>query len=542
MAVVVVVGGGRPVVMVVDRCPLPPQNAPLSSLSTHRPPLPPRHRQADPTKRPHATPPCGGAHGGAWLRQFGGNGVGADAGARAQGGYEHHAVHQGVCVVHSCGECVWGGGWVWGGEKEKAPALCGRRAPFRRHSFNRVRPPTEKPRALGRGQHLLTDTHSTQTHYMVTLRVALAGPGLVGSESLTQLAAATPSLAARGLNLVLVGVCNSSKAAVGNGLDPTAWRGDLAPHASPLAAVCETLKTGPRPAIFVDCTAGESGQDCYAELLAAGVSIDTANKCGGAGDAARAAAIRAAAASPTGGSYRGEATVGAGLPILSTLADLLSTGDRVASISGVWSGTLSTIFGDVSRVGAPSHPLSSAVAAARAAGFTEPDPRDDLSGMDVARKAVILGRAAGLDGLTLADVAVEALIPPARRCWSSPRERHDRGTVSPDGFVNGLASSSLDSELAARAATAAADGGAVLRYVATVDVATATASVGVVAVPPASPLAAVTGGGNAFVFQTARYTPACPLVVSGPGAGAAVTAAGVLGDVLAEARAHGAKV
>lgn len=367
---------------------------------------------------------------------------------------------------------------------------------------------------------------------MVTLRVALAGPGLVGSEFLTQLAAASPSLAARGLNLVLVGVCNSSKAAVGNGLDPTAWRGALAPHASPLAAVCDTLKAGPRPAIFVDCTAGESGPDCYADLLAAGVSVATANKCGGAGDAARAAAIRAAAASPTGGFYRGEATVGAGLPVLNTLADLVDTGDRIASISGVWSGTLSKIFGDFSRVGAPPQPLSSAVAAARASGFTEPDPRDDLSGVDVARKAVILGRAAGLHELTLADVTVEALIPPALA---------DRDAVSPDAFVDGLASSSLDSELAARAATAAADGGAVLRYIATVDVAAATASVGVVAVPPTSPLAAITGGGNAFVFETARYAPACPLVVSGPGAGAAVTAAGVLGDVVAEARAHGAK-
>lgn len=372
---------------------------------------------------------------------------------------------------------------------------------------------------------------------VTTLRVALAGPGLVGSEFLTQLSAAAPALAARGLTLALVGVCNSREAAVGDAIDPAGWKDAAQPHAAPLSAICAALKAAPRPAVLVDCTAGDAVPDAYAELLAAGVSIATANKCGAAGDAARAAAFTAAAASPGGGFYRGEATVGAGLPVLSTLADLVATGDTITSISGVFSGTMSKLMGDIapppSAAGATPQPLSAAVAAARAAGFTEPDPRDDLSGVDVARKAVILARAAGVASIDLADVTVEALIPP---------DLADRTTVSADAFVAGLASSSLDADLRSRAAAAAADGGAVLRYVAVVDVAARTATVGVRAVPPASPLAAVAGGGNAFVFETERYGAACPLVVAGPGAGAAVTAAGVLGDVLGVARAHGAKV
>lgn len=374
------------------------------------------------------------------------------------------------------------------------------------------------------------------------LRLALAGPGLVGAELLSQLASVAPTLASRGLHVRLVGVCNSSRAAIAAeadgaapALDPAAWRPalDAAPASTDaLDALCAALTAGPRPAVFVDCTASDGVPDRYTALLSAGVSVVAANKNGPAGDAARAAAAAAASANPDGGGlYRFEATVGAGLPVLSTLADLVATGDTVRRVTGVFSGTMSKLFADLDGGGGDVR-LSGAVAAARAAGYTEPDPRDDLSGADVARKAVILARAAGYAGMRLADVVVEALIPP---------HLADRGAVSADAFVDGLAASDLDASIAARAAAAAATG-AVLRYVATVDVAGGSARVGVEAVPAGAPLAAVGGGDNMFVFVTARYPDAAPLVVRGPGAGAAVTAAGVLGDVLAVARAAGAKV
>jgi aspartokinase/homoserine dehydrogenase 1 len=201
--------------------------------------------------------------------------------------------------------------------------------------------------------------------------------------------------------------------------------------------------------------------------------------------------------------------VGAGLPVIDTLRKLLEAGDRVLRIEGCPSGTLGFLFGELGR----GRTFSAALRAAMAAGYTEPDPRDDLSGTDVARKALILARLLGFRG-DLADVAVESLVPEALRA------------VPRDEFLARL--DALDAPWEARLRAARAEG-RVLRY--RVRVTRRAIAVGLVAVAPSDPLGTLTGTDNQFAFTTARYR-AQPLVVTGPGAGAAVTASGVYGDLL----------
>jgi homoserine dehydrogenase len=204
-----------------------------------------------------------------------------------------------------------------------------------------------------------------------------------------------------------------------------------------------------------------------------------------------------------------EATVGAGLPIIDTYHKLIESGDRVERIEGLLSGTLGYVLSEVSA----GVPFSRAVRSAMQRGYTEPDPRDDLSGMDVGRKALILARLLGYQG-ELRRSAVESLVPKWARA------------LSRDQFLARL--DELDAGWKRRTASAAA-AGTVLRYVATVT--RSKVAVGLRAVPVSSPLAAIKGSDNQLVFTTARYK-STPLVITGPGAGAEVTAAGVLNDIL----------
>ena len=204
-----------------------------------------------------------------------------------------------------------------------------------------------------------------------------------------------------------------------------------------------------------------------------------------------------------------EATVGAGLPIIDTYHKLVESGDRVARIEGLLSGTLGYVLSEVSG----GVPFSEAVRSAMAKGYTEPDPRDDLSGMDVARKALILARLLGYPG-ELRRNAVESLVPK----WAR--------SLSLEQFLDRL--EELDAGWRKRVQQAAA-GGSVLRYVAMVT--PRKIAVGLRSVPATSPLAAIKGSDNQLVFTTARYK-SNPLVITGPGAGAEVTAAGVLNDIL----------
>ena len=201
--------------------------------------------------------------------------------------------------------------------------------------------------------------------------------------------------------------------------------------------------------------------------------------------------------------------MGAGLPIIDTINKLTESGDEVLRIEGCPSGTLGYLFGELGR----GTRFSAALRAAKSLGYTEPDPREDLSGMDVARKALILGRLIGFSG-ELDAVDVESLVPPAYR------------DIPAAEFLARL--EELDPVWQERVDAARANG-TVLRYRATV--APDDVRVGLVAVDTASSLAALTGTDNQFAITTKRYRTN-PIVITGPGAGVAVTAAGVLNDVL----------
>jgi aspartokinase/homoserine dehydrogenase 1 len=204
-----------------------------------------------------------------------------------------------------------------------------------------------------------------------------------------------------------------------------------------------------------------------------------------------------------------EATVGAGLPVIDTLGQLHASGDRVDSVDSSPSGTMGYLFSEMGR----GRAFSDAVRQAMALGYTEPDARDDLSGLDVARKGLILGRMLGYAG-EMDDVALESLVPATLR------------DVSREEFLAALPQ--YDEEWARRVSEARARG-EVLRYRARST--RGGVRVGLVSAPASSALASLDGTDNLFVFTTRRYRDR-PLVVSGPGAGAQVTAAGVLGDVL----------
>ncbi|MBA3496985.1 MAG: bifunctional aspartate kinase/homoserine dehydrogenase I [Gemmatimonadales bacterium] len=259
--------------------------------------------------------------------------------------------------------------------------------------------------------------------------------------------------------------------------------------------------------VLVDVTADETGA-VLEQALTHGMDLVLANKRPLAGRRAGSEALWQTA-SARGRRILHEATVGAGLPIIDTFHKLTDSGDRVERIEGLLSGTLGFVLSEVSAGAA----FSQAVRAAMRRGFTEPDPREDLSGMDVGRKALILARLLGYQG-ELSRTAVESLVPK----WA-------RGLPLPD-FLGRL--DEVDAGWRRRARDAAADG-MVLRYVATVT--RTRIAVGLRPVPGASPLAAIKGSDNQLVFTTARYK-ANPLVITGPGAGAEVTAAGVLNDIL----------
>ena len=262
--------------------------------------------------------------------------------------------------------------------------------------------------------------------------------------------------------------------------------------------------------IVMDAAAGEATADALVAALNAGAGAVLSNKAPMALPLSddRAAILWNHAG--LGGHLRYEATCGAGLPVISTLQSLLATGDDVIEIVAAASGTFGAIFSSV----ASGMAFSEAVADAKAMGYTEPDPRDDLSGLDVARKALILARTMGRP-IDLDQIRVQSLVPASL------------ADVSVDDFLAGL---HISNEEIGPMALRAREDNAALKYVATVTP-TGEIEVGLKPVPTSTVLGALQGPENVVSFRTKRYD-VYPTVVSGPGAGAEVTAAGMIADAL----------
>src|SRR5690606_37034655 len=346
------------------------------------------------------------------------------------------------------------------------------------------------------------------------LHVFLVGTGLIGSTLLKMLAEQREKLSRENLlEINVVAIANSRKMLFDN-------------EGVGLRAPVETLIEKGEPmdmdefarrmfdlnlpnSVFVDCTSSEEVTDHYESILVSNVSIVTPNKKANSGSLARYQLLRSTAFR-RGVKFLYETNVGAGLPVINTMNDLLLSGDKVISIEAVLSGTLNYIFSTF--VG--GRRFSDVVREAKANGYTEPDPRDDLNGMDVARKILILAREAGWE-LEPSHIRVENLVPES--C---------RGDMSVSEFLDCLAEH--DDHFDAMRLEAEREGKK-LRYMAVLRDGAVT--IGLTGVDVKHQFYSLSGTDNIILLTTERYHER-PMVIRGPGAGAAVTAAGVFADII----------
>lgn len=357
-----------------------------------------------------------------------------------------------------------------------------------------------------------------------TLSVGIIGPGTVGRVLLEQIASQSARLQRDfKLDLRVRGIMTSKRMLLAEkGVSIESWQTDLARDgvAADLAKFVEHVGADYLPHhVIIDCTASGEVAKHYPAWLGAGIHVVTPNKK--ANSAAMSFYRSMQIARREGGAhYLYEATVGAGLPVVQTLRDLRETGDDINSIEGIFSGTLAYLF----NVYDGSREFSDIVRDAKQRGYTEPDPRDDLSGMDVARKLIILGREMGLT-LEMSDVDVESLVPSGL----------ESGSI--DDFLTRLPQH--DASMRARFESARARG-KVLRYVGRIT-AEGKATVGVAELDAKHSFANIALTDNVVRFATSRYNNN-PLIVQGPGAGPEVTAGGIFADLLRLSAYLGAQI
>lgn len=363
----------------------------------------------------------------------------------------------------------------------------------------------------------LRAVHSRFYLSKTTLAVGIIGPGLIGGTLLDQLRDQAAVLKEEfNIDLRVMGIIGSNAMVLSDlGIDLQTWR--------------ELQKEKGQPAdlemfiqhvhgnnfipntVIVDCTADSGVATNYYQWLRKGMHIITPNKKANSGPLEQYLRLRELQRQSYT-HYFYEATVGAGLPIISTLRGLLETGDKIIKIEGIFSGTLSYIFNNFSG----RETFSQIVTKAKEAGYTEPDPRDDLSGMDVARKVIILARECGLK-LELQDIPVQSLVPEPLQVCTSVEE-----------FLNKLPEFDHEMTKQREDADSSAE---VLRYVGVVDTLDNKGHVELRRYSKAHPFAQLYGSDNIIAFTTTRYHKQ-PLIVRGPGAGAEVTAGGVFSDIL----------
>jgi aspartokinase/homoserine dehydrogenase 1 len=351
-----------------------------------------------------------------------------------------------------------------------------------------------------------------------SVNLFLVGLGLIGGTLLEQITAQSTLLADKyKIRVRLAGLANSRKMIFDeNGIDLINAKSILESKGEPyqLKTYISKMKSYNLPNIaFCDCTASEDVALMYKEILHAHIPVVTPNKKANSGALAYYNEITGFSRDK-GVPYLYEVTVCAGLPVISSLRDLYLSGDRVLKIEAVLSGTLSFIFNSFTGGTA----FSALVRDAKAKGYTEPDPRDDLNAMDAARKALILARECGMP-LEFSQVKIEPIVPEA--CFKA---------ASVEAFFTELEKSDAGYE---RRRAAAAQEGKALRYIATVEA--GKASLSLRAEPPDSPFRSLRDADNIVVITSERYNK-LPMVIKGPGAGAQVTAGGVFADIVRIAR------
>jgi len=359
-------------------------------------------------------------------------------------------------------------------------------------------------------QNFFSDTHS--------IDVFLVGCGNVGKELLSQILRQQPKLLARGISVKVYGIANSQRLLLnplGINLENVGddnWITQLASCETPLSLdnlssfVQQNSLVNP---VIVDCTSNEGVAGQYLDYMLAGFHVVTPNKKANTRDLEYYRKLRSTA-QQTNRQFLYETTVGAGLPVIDNLQKLIEAGDELKSFEGILSGSLSFVFGKLEE----GLSLSEATAVATTNGFTEPDPRDDLSGMDVARKLLIMAREADLE-LDLDDIDIESVIP---------ADFDATGTVAE--FTQNLPKADAHYQQL----VADANGkGEVLRYVGSIE--NGRCKVAIKSVPQSHPLYAIKDGENALAVHSHYYQP-IPFVIRGYGAGATVTAAGVFADIL----------
>jgi len=346
-----------------------------------------------------------------------------------------------------------------------------------------------------------------------SIEVFAFGAGTIGGALLDQIYEQHNKLFAQKVDIKVMAISTVNGMLLNpDGLDLSNWRENVK-NATTKTSVDEILRfvreTKPLNPVFVDCTASYDLPERYIDILKAGMSIATPNKRANSMKIDFYHELRRTA-NMMHRRFLYETNVGAGLPIIDTLQNLFKSGDRLTGFTGIMSGSLSYIFGRLDE----GIPFSQAVIEAKDRHYTEPDPRDDLNGMDVARKALIIAREAGYE-LELEDIKIYKVFPDSFDTTGTPEE-----------FMKKLPQ--IDSYFRDKIETLKKQG-KVLRMGASIQ--DGKCSVGMLEAGSDDPLYGVKGGENAFVFHTERYNP-IPLTVRGYGAGAGVTAAGVFGDIL----------
>lgn len=347
-----------------------------------------------------------------------------------------------------------------------------------------------------------------------TISIGLIGCGQIGGTLLNQVQAELDSLRKKyQVNLCVRGIMNSKQMLLKHeSIDLSQWRQELSSTkcVASTKEFAQHICSNDMPhAVIIDCTANKIIAGQYVDFMQKGIHVITPNKHANAGDLTYYKQLKTLT-EKINCHYLYEATVCAGLPVITTLQDIIKTGDEVKMVSGIVSGTLSFVFSEMAR----GTSFSSAVFAAKAAGYTEPDPREDLSGMDVARKLICLAREIG-HPVSISDVSITDLVPAELK------------SCSIDEF---LAKLPEYDELMNAKVRAAAEKKQKLYYVCTVDQ-RGKLSVAIESFPEAHAFSALKSTDNMLIFTTRRYDKQ-PLIIQGPGAGAEVTAAGVFADLL----------